>query len=246
MLTALADHAVVILRHAELHRATLSFMRKVTHELRAPLTVIGSYLKILLEGIGGALTDQQRDMVGRADRRTTLLLDEVGDLLTLSRARLDRPAEDQTDVRLGTVLDAVVSLMAPHAERSGVALTVDADPHLPAVGGNPEDIEELVGNLVSNAIKYTPSGGRVMAGVVANGEHVLVRVVDTGIGIPADEIPRLFDEFHRCKNARQSDIEGTGLGMAIVKTIADRHHAEVRVESRVGEGTTVEVAFPYA
>lgn len=245
MLVALADHAVIALRHAELYQATLAFMRKVTHELRAPLAAIGSYLKILLEGIGGSLTQQQKDMLGRADRRTTLLLDAVGDLLSLSRARLERPAEATADVRLSVVLDSVVSLMAPRAERAGVGLELAIDEDLTPIPGSPEDMEELIGNLVSNAIKYTPEGGRVVAEAAANGECVILRVSDTGIGIPEDELPRLFDEFHRCENARSSGIEGTGLGMAIVKTIADRHRAEVRVDTAEGKGTTIEVAFPY-
>jgi len=244
MLVALADHAVIALRQAELHRATLTFMRKVTHELRAPLAAIGSYLKVLLEGIAGSLTQQQTDMLRRADRRTTLLLDEVNDLLALSRARLDKPSEANVEFRLPSVVDGVVSLMKPKAEAGGVALAVECAADLPPLVGSPEDIEELVSNLVSNAVKYTPSGGSVTASAKLNGQGVLLRVSDTGIGIPAEDMPRLFNEFHRCTNVRQSGIEGTGLGMAIVKTIADRHRAEVRVESEEGKGTTVEVRFP--
>jgi len=244
MLVALSDHAVIALRQAELHRATLTFMRKVTHELRAPLAAIGSYLKVLLEGIAGSLTQQQTDMLRRADRRTTLLLEEVNDLLSLSRARLDKPSEANVEFRLPAVVDGVVSLMKPKAEAGGVALGVECAADLPPLVGSPEDIEELVSNLVSNAVKYTPSGGSVMASAKLNGQGVLLRVSDTGIGIPADDLPRLFNEFHRCTNVRQSGIEGTGLGMAIVKTIADRHHAEVRVESEEGKGTTIEVRFP--
>jgi signal transduction histidine kinase len=244
MLLALADHAVIALRQAELHRATLTFMRKVTHELRAPLAAIGSYLKVLLEGIAGSLTQQQTDMLRRADRRTTLLLAEVNDLLSLSRARLDRPSEANVEFRLPTVVDGVVSLMKPKAEAGGVTLAADSAPDVPPLVGSPEDIEELVSNLVSNAVKYTPSGGRVVASARLNGQGVLLRVSDTGMGIPADDMPRLFNEFHRCANVRQSGIEGTGLGMAIVKTIADRHRAEVRVDSEEGKGTTVEVRFP--
>jgi signal transduction histidine kinase len=183
-------------------------------------------------------------MLRRADRRTTLLLAEVNDLLSLSRARLDRPSEANVEFRLPTVVDGVVSLMKPKAEAGGVTLAADSAPDVPPLVGSPEDIEELVSNLVSNAVKYTPSGGRVVASARLNGQGVLLRVSDTGMGIPADDMPRLFNEFHRCANVRQSGIEGTGLGMAIVKTIADRHRAEVRVDSEEGKGTTVEVRFP--
>lgn len=246
MLTALADHAVIALRHAELYHATLVFMRKVTHELRAPLAAIGTYLKILLEGITGTLTEQQTDMLRRADRRTTMLLEAVNDLLSLSKARLDKPSEAKVEFRLPAVIDSVVTLMLPRATEAGVELVAEAEPALPPIVGSPEDVEELVSNLVSNAVKYTPRGGRVHASAKLNGEYVLLRVSDTGIGIPPEDMPRLFNEFHRCSNVRQSGIEGTGLGMAIVKTIADRHHAEIHVESKLGQGTTIEVRFPLA
>jgi signal transduction histidine kinase len=244
MLTGLAAQAVIALRHAELHAATLTFMRKVAHELRAPLSAISSSLKVLLEGITGALTEKQTDMLRRADRRTTLLLDAVSDLLSLSRARLQKPVDAATEVRLPRLVEAVTSLMKAQADEAGLELALELDPGVPPVAGSPEDIEELICNLISNAIKYTPSGGRVVASVSAALDRAIVRVTDTGIGIPKDDLPKLFDEFHRCSNVRQSAIEGTGLGMAIVKTLADRHRAELRVESEEGQGTTVEVAFP--
>ncbi|MGQ9729703.1 MAG: sensor histidine kinase [Candidatus Zipacnadales bacterium] len=244
MLVALADHAVIALRHAELHQAALKFMRKVSHELKAPLAAIGSYVKILLEGITGSLTPQQEEMLRRVDRRCTLLIQSVNDLLALSRVRLEKPADAMTEVRLSTILESVVALQAPRAEEAGITLSFHHDPDLPLVTGNPDEIEELAGNLISNAIKYTPRGGQVVVETVCNGQCALVRVADTGIGIPAEDLPRLFEEFHRCANARASEIEGTGLGMAIVKTIADRHGATISVESKEGQGTTVQVAFP--
>jgi signal transduction histidine kinase len=125
-----------------------------------------------------------------------------------------------------------------------VELTLETDPDMPPIVGSPEEIEELVGNLVSNAVKYTPAGGRVAACARLNGECAILRVSDTGIGIPAEDLPRLFNEFYRCTNARKSGIEGTGLGMTIVKAIADRHGADVRVDSKEGEGTSIEVRFP--
>jgi len=244
MVTALAAQAVTALRHAELHQTALTFMRKVAHELRAPLAAVSTNLKVLLENGTHASDENRMKMLQRADRRVVLLLETVNDLLSLSRARLQKPAEDATEVRLEGVLRSVTSLMRPQAEESGVALGVEAEADAPAIVGNPHEIEELVSNLVSNAIKYTPHGGRVTASVEPQGEAVVVRVADTGIGIPQDELPRLFDEFHRCSNARRSDIEGTGLGMVIVKTIADRHRAAVHVASDEGKGTVVEVSFP--
>ncbi len=246
VLVGLAAQAVVALRHAELHQHTLSFIRKVTHELRAPLGAISTNLKVLLEGIPGSLTDKQVEMLQRADRRTALLMDTVNDLLSLSRARLEKPAEARMEVRLQDRVESVASLMQAQAEGRGVSLLLEAGSNIPLVGGNPEEIEELVSNLLSNALKYTPAGGTVTASVAPSGDRVVLRVADTGMGIPEDELPRLFQEFHRCANARRSGIEGTGLGMPIVKAIAERHRAQIHVESLEGEGTTVEVSFPAA
>jgi signal transduction histidine kinase len=244
IVTAMAAQAVVALRHAELHQTALAFMRKVAHELRAPLAAVSTNLKVLLEGGLTASEEQRLRMLQRADQRIVLLLETVNDLLSLSRARLQKPSEDATSLRLQQVVGSVVALMRPQAEAAGVAVSVDAAEDAPPVVGNPYEIEELIGNLVSNAMKYTPRGGQITAAVEQRDDEVVVRVADTGIGIPADEMPRLFQEFHRCANARRSDIVGTGLGMVIVKTIADRHHAVLRVESEEGKGTTVEVAFP--
>ncbi len=244
MLVALAAQAVIAIRHAELHQATLAFLRKAAHELRAPLSAISSVLRVLLEGVTGGMSEKQLEMIQRADRRASLLLDEVNDLLALSRARLEKPAGDKVPLRLQDILDSVASLMRAEADSAGISLEVDADSTAPHILGFPDEIEELLSNLLSNAIKYTPQGGRVTASVVPNDDTVVVRIADTGIGIPEDELPRLFEEFHRCTNARRSAIKGTGLGMALVKTIADRHHAQVRVDSEEGTGTTIEVAFP--
>ena len=246
LLTALAAQAVIALRHAELHRTTLTFMRKVTHELRAPLAAISTNLKVLLELGNGGWTEKQEQMLRRADRRAMVLLEAVSDLLSLSRARLDKPQEDGAEVRLPELVASIVTLVRPQAEQAGLRLETDLAPGVPPLMGNPDEIEQLISNLIANAIKYTPSGGMVAASVQPAGAGVLLRVADTGIGIPKAELPRLFDEFHRCANARSSGIEGTGLGMAIVRAIADRHRAEVRVESEEGRGTVVEVAFPVA
>jgi signal transduction histidine kinase len=244
MVRALAAQAVTALRHAELHQAALTFMRKVAHELRAPLAAVSTNLKVLLENGTDTSDGKRTKMLERADRRVVLLLETVNDLLSLSRARLQKPAEDATETRLEGVLKSVTSLMRPQAEEAGVTLRVETAADAPPIVGNPYEIEELVSNLISNAIKYTPHGGQVTASVAPREGAVVVRVADTGIGIPQDELPRLFDEFHRCANARRSDIEGTGLGMVIVKTIADRHRAAVDVQSEEGKGTAIEVSFP--
>jgi signal transduction histidine kinase len=244
MLVALAAQAVIALRHAEMHEATLNFMRKAAHELRAPLGAISGVLKVLLEGVTGQLSEKQIELLRRADRRAGVLVGTVTDLLALSRTRVPKPAADDIPVCVQAILEAVVALMRPQADQTGVHVEVQADPNVPHVLGNPDEIEELLSNLVSNAIKYTPRGGRVSASVTTTDSSVVVRVADTGIGIPREELPRLFEEFHRCANARRSDVPGTGLGMAIVKAIADRHRANVHVESEEGRGTVVEVVFP--
>jgi signal transduction histidine kinase len=202
MLVALAAQAEITLSHAELHQQTLTFMRKVGHQLRTPLAAIGTILSVLLEGITGSLTEKQIEMLQRADRRTALLLQAVGELLSLSGARLEKSSDAQTEVCLTDIARSVTSLMRPQAEEAGIDLQVELDGEASRVTGVREDIEEIFTNLISNAIKYTERGGRVVASVETVKDRALVRVADTGIGIPKAELPRLFDEWiHRYRFA---------------------------------------------
>jgi len=230
----------------ELEQSKSRYMRKVSHELRAPLGAIQNLLAMVEEALTGEGESNQRRLVGRANERLNQALKLVTDLLILARAQDAGVTMTMKDISLSKVITDVAASLRIRAEKKEVALTADVPPDLPRILGDAESMEQLVTNLVANAVKYTPKGGRVNVEAAARDKHIVLRVTDTGIGIPAEDLPSIFDEFYRAGNAREYQEQGTGLGLSIVKSIADMHAAEIRVQSEVGRGTTFEVTFPRA
>ncbi len=143
------------------------------------------------------------------------------------------------------MLENVYTAMQFDAKNNGQTLTLDIQPDLPDMVGDKERLEQVVVNIISNAIKYTASGGhiRVKAGVY-DAEHVRLEVADDGIGIPKEDIPRLFERFYRVDKARSREKGGTGLGLAIAKEMVEAHHGTIQLDSTFGEGTTVTITLP--
>jgi signal transduction histidine kinase len=222
----------------------VQYMRRTSHELRSPLAAVASILDVVAEGLTGDVPPKQREMLDRSRAKLRHLLRLTDDLLTLLRARAAPPREQFQPVGLEHVIDSVSGLLAERAEQEGVRLSQQVSPGLPPVLGDPEMLTQLVTNLVANAIKYTPKGGSVRIEAEAGDGTVVLRVVDTGIGIAKEEQARIFDEFYRTRGGRQFATRGTGLGLSIVRSIADAHGAEVLVESGVGKGTTFTVRLP--
>jgi len=243
LLRALASHAALAIAHAHHHEQTLTYMRKVAHELRAPLAAVQSILHVVLEGLTGSVQVRQRELLERAGARTSGLLDLVTDLLQLSRARGEKDAAEIQRVDLGPLAERCAALMAGPATESGLDLHTSISPHLPHVWGSPEQLEEVLTNLLSNAIKYTDPGGRVDLEIAAGEDEVVIRVRDTGIGIPEADQQRVWQEFYRAPNARARTKHSTGLGLAIVKSVAESYGGRVTLESTPAEGTTVEVTL---
>jgi signal transduction histidine kinase len=219
------------------------FIRVATHELRSPVAVAQSLVRGVLKGYAGGMTEAQRDLFGRISRRLDLLENLVNDLLDLAAGRAG-DGEHDTPVVLNAAVGRVVLLLQPRADEKQVVLTYHASSDELIVRGSEEGIDRILVNLVDNAVKYTPSGGRVSVRLMRNGDEVRVLVSDTGIGIPERALPHLFDEFYRAPNAKALDAVGTGLGLSIVQDLVHRFCGRVEVDSREGEGTTFTVAFP--
>ncbi|WP_156718083.1 ATP-binding protein [Nocardioides sp. Leaf307] len=225
-----------------------AFISSVSHELRTPITSIVGYLEMLEEGDFGALGDAQlravRRVIGNSDR----LLGLVDDLLTLSTVQHDGLGMAEKVLDLGEVVRAGCAVVSPGLERGSTVLEVDLpDEPLPVVGDR-DLLERVVINLVGNAVKFTPDGGRVGVRLVAGtgpGEtcHVLT-VSDTGIGIPATELEHLFTRFFRSSNAQKQAIPGSGLGLSIAHAVVARHGGRMEVDSALGEGATFTVHLP--
>ena len=234
------------LQLGELERSKSQHMRRVSHELRAPLAAIQNLLTMLEESMTGEGRSAERDLAGRATRRINHALRLVGDLTTLARSQDARFTVKMRELCLPPILREVVGALQARAENEQVTVKMELPYDLPAILGDPESIEQLFTNLTGNAIKYTPSRGQVSITAEGRDDHVLVRVQDTGIGIPEDDLPHVFEEFYRGKNAREFTELGTGLGLSIVRSIADMHGADIRVKSEVNKGSTFELSLPRA
>jgi signal transduction histidine kinase len=231
-------------RVSQAERAKSQYMRKVAHELKAPIAAVQMMLKVLLDGLAGDVPEKSRELVERAEHRTRELAQLTQDLLALSRAREGTLAVEIAPVALGELATDVVAQTQGLATQAGVTIVTDIPPGLPPVHGDVAGLRQLVGNLVSNAVRYTPRGGSVAVRLQRTDSALRLEVEDTGIGIPKDDLPRIFEEFFRSANARSHTSDGTGLGLTIVKAVAEQHGGSVAVESEPSRGTRFTVDLP--
>jgi PAS domain S-box-containing protein len=230
-------------RLRELDRLKDEFIALVSHELRTPLTSIRGYTELLLDGEAGDLTADQRQFLGVVDRNSHRLLHLVGDLLFLAQVEAGKLVLDVGAVDLGAVASESVEAARPQAEAKGITLTLATGP-APLIAGDRARIAQLLDNLVSNAIKFTPEQGRVDVRVLTLNQQAVLEVRDTGMGIPRGEQEFLFERFFRTSTATEQAIQGTGLGLAISKAIVEAHSGRIAVASDQGAGTTFRVALP--
>ena len=221
------------------------FMLLVTHELRAPISTIHTCVEVALAS--HTSPEAVRDILVRIKRRTGELCDLIGDLLRLTRAREEASRVEQIElVSAGEVLETVVELMKTEAHSKDLFLSVDIEPSLDRVRVNAERLKLVWTNLLSNAIKYTEPGGIVSVSLKQDDTHLLATVRDTGIGIPAEDQERVFEEFYRANNARMTCPVGTGVGLAIVQRIIENYGGEIWVESELGLGSKFTFILPRA
>ena len=228
----------------ELDRMKGDFIAMVSHELRSPISAIAQNINLILEGLVGKTTEKQRNLLSRAKERSKGLLDLIGDLLEISKIEAGMAMQRKGILQLEEVVRKVVELMEAEAQVKKISLAAKFDSSLPPVLGDKNNLEGVFTNVVSNAIKYTPAGGKVAIEVCSDGDYVKTVVKDTGIGISQEDLPRIFDKFSRIKSEKTREIIGTGLGLSIVKGIVEAHLGSISVESEEGKGTTVTVLLP--
>lgn len=228
----------------EIDKMKSEFIAMVTHELRAPISAIEQQLTVLLNRIAGDLTEKQEKILLRAKQRAKGLLDLIKDLLDLSKIEAGKMVQYKEPLYLGEVIQKVVDLMKIEAEQKKIDLQVFVPPHGPIIHADRNSMEGIFTNLISNAIKYTPEGGRVSITLCEEAGFVKTQVSDTGIGIKREDLPRIFDKFYRVKTSQTRQIVGTGLGLSIVKSIVDAHMGSISVESEEGKGTTFTILLP--
>ena len=234
-----------ITEQRKLDEARREFIANVSHELRTPLTNVKSYTETLIDAAGELPTDTEVKFLsviaGETDRMTRI----VKDLLTLSKLDCGKMDLHFHRFSMQHMVESVYNAMVLEAGNNGLELTLNIRGKMPDMNGDRERLEQVVINILSNAVKYTPSGGHIVLSAARRDEgHVMIRVKDDGMGIPKDDIPRLFERFYRVDKARSRAKGGSGLGLAIAKEMVEAHRGTIYLESQLDEGTTVTVVLP--
>jgi two-component system phosphate regulon sensor histidine kinase PhoR len=219
------------------------FISNISHELRTPLASLKALADTLRDG---ALEDPPaaQRFLDRMEVEVDALTQMVQELLELSRIESGQVGFEMAQVPVVNVVRPPVERLRPQAERADLQLSVDLAPDLPPVLADAERMQQVITNLVHNAIKFTPPGGEVAISATAGEGEVIISVRDTGVGIPADDLPRIFERFYKADRARSGG--GTGLGLAIAKHIVLAHGGRIWAESVEGRGSTFYVALPLA
>jgi PAS domain S-box-containing protein len=224
----------------ELDRLKSDFIHTISHDLRSPLTSILGYTELVERT--GPLTPNQQEFLRRLQGSVQHITTMVNDLLDLGR--LDAGFDTRREVvHLENVLKYSLDIFENQAKKKEIKLSVDVAPDLTPLRANPIRIRQMLDNLVGNAIKYTPQNGNVHVSMSMQGDQIVIKVQDSGVGIPTEEQGRIFEKFYRATNAA-SGIVGSGLGLAIVKSIVESHQGRVWVESAMGKGSTFIVLLP--
>ena len=215
----------------------------VSHELRTPLTALRGYVDLIRDGEAGELTAEQHKIFGIIERNSDRLLGLVDDLLFVAWVEAGTFQLERHELVLAEVIQGTLESARSLAEGKGVKLVHEPGRNGIVVGDHSR-LSQLLENLVANAVKFTPEGGTVLVRSEVSQDEVLLEVSDTGMGIPEEEQPHLFDRFFRSKEATKQEIPGTGLGLSIVQAIVEAHGGTITVESAADEGTTFFIALP--
>jgi two-component system NtrC family sensor kinase len=226
----------------ELDRLKSEFIQNVSHELRSPLALIRGYAELLSTGELGELDSQQRGPVEIIARRTRMLDSLVEDITLILEA--ERRRLQHKPVALDDLTRAAMEDFHIMADHGGITLEMGFASDLPPVAGDPIYLRRMLDNLLNNAIKFTPSGGTVTVDARQQDDQVVLRIADTGIGIPQDQQERVFERFYQVDGSTRRRYGGVGLGLALVKEIVEKHGGSVGVESEMGEGSTFTVSLP--
>lgn len=219
------------------------YVERVTHDIKGHLAAIKSCHDVVVGGLVGPLNEKQAQFIGKAHLRTQKLVLFVRTLLRLTQMRLSNNPVSLPFSLKETIATSVAAAMS-RAESKGVTLEARVELDQDTIVGAEFSIEEIITNILFNAVKYTPAGGTVKLSARAQADGILVEISDTGIGIPESELPRVFEEFYRASNARQVERDGTGLGLSIAQQVVERHGGRIWVTSKEGHGSTFSFKLP--
>jgi signal transduction histidine kinase len=230
----------------ELSELKEEFLALTTHDLRSPLTVISGVINFFTSGRLGDLTPEQKNMVSMMERNTQNLIELVNDLLDASKLESGTMRLDFASIELGGLIAELREQMLPMAREKEIALEAALPDDLPPLRADRAKLRRVLVNLLSNALKFTPRGGRIEVGAARDGELVRVSVADTGVGIPPEDLARLFDKYEQARSRATRSEKGTGLGLYITRQLVELHGGRINVESEVGHGSTFSFTIPVA
>jgi signal transduction histidine kinase/DNA-binding response OmpR family regulator len=230
----------------DLDRMKTEFVSQVSHELRTPLAAIKGFTEMVRDGDAGDVNEEQHEYLTVVDSNVDRLVALVNDLLDISRIESGRIELDVARIDLTTIIDSVVTTMRPLLDGKTQTLTLDLEPDLPLAMGDYDRMVQVITNLVSNAHKYTQAGGLIHVRAERAGDLLRVAVEDNGIGIPAEDVPKLFSRFFRVDTSLTREVGGTGLGLSIVKSIVELQGGTVSVDTELDRGSTFAFTLPVA
>jgi two-component system NtrC family sensor kinase len=215
-------------------------VQTVSHDLRSPLTAILGYVELIERA--GAVNDLQRDFIKRVQISVHNITRLVDDLLDLGRIESGFDTRKES-IQFNQIIRYAVDGIAKQINDKDQHLELSLPDDLPPLFGNPVQIRQMVNNILDNALKYTPMGGKIKVSAAPDQNQIVLQVSDNGMGIPALDLPYIFDRFYRASNA-SSEMVGTGLGLSIVKSIVESHQGRIWVDSTVGKGTVFTIVLP--
>lgn len=220
------------------------FITMVTHQLRSPLVTVQQYFEAILGLMPGETSIKIREMIKRSRDRINGLLRLIDDWLNMARIDSGELATKFKPLNLRPILSEIVTFMQPLANEKRVTIEIQPSDNLPMIQGDKDTLEQVFINLITNAINYNRPEGKVIISIKEEADYLSVEVADTGIGIPNEALPFIFDQFYRVKRDGNEKVSGSGLGLSIAKKIVDAHSGSIKVTTVLGEGSTFIVSLP--
>ena len=252
-LSALAAQGAISFENAKSYealeqqdKAKSDFIMMMTHELKAPLMAVQGLLDVMQKGYVGPLTEKQKELIRRIFKRIDSLMEVSTDLLDIYEWQTKRPDTQLVNLSMNVQIQKAVDLFKTSAVEKGLTMDVDLPDQDLILMVSEDEIEKILNNLITNAIKYTPKGGNISMTLSISGRGVVFIIKDTGIGISDEDLPKIFDEFFRSKGAKKIDPYGKGLGLPFVKQLVEGLGGTIRIKSEEGKGSEFILVFPEA
>jgi signal transduction histidine kinase len=239
-----AELAIALEQQRELDRFKDQLIQNISHELRTPLGLIQAYAQLLANGELGELEPRQFEPIAVIARRTKMLSKIVEDLTAILETEIEKSRYQQVNV--ADLVNQLLVDFSVSVEKAGITLEIQVEPDLPPVFGDPTHLNQVLDNLLGNALKFTPAGGSIMVSLAKRDKELVLDVCDNGVGIPDDQVERVFERFYQVDGSMSRRFGGAGLGLALVKEVVDAHGGKVYLESVVDQGSKFTVTLPIA